>query len=118
MALLLHNSTNLNVSRKGQSLWYEALCVAGERGMMNVQSMLHNTMLGSPDNIEYHYDCGNDMYRLFLDESMTYSCGIHKPGATLYEASMAKYDNLIRMLNLKKTDRLLDIADQVCPAEG
>lgn len=39
-----------------------------------------NTIDGSRRNIEEHYDAGNDMYRLFLDESMTYSCGIHNPG--------------------------------------
>ena len=40
-----------------------------------------NTICGSRRNIEEHYDAGNDMYRLFLDPSMTYSCGIHMPGA-------------------------------------
>jgi cyclopropane fatty-acyl-phospholipid synthase-like methyltransferase len=35
---------------------------------------------GSRRNIEEHYDAGNDMYRLFLDDTLTYSCGIHKPG--------------------------------------
>jgi Mycolic acid cyclopropane synthetase len=37
---------------------------------------------GSRRNIEEHYDAGNDMYRLFLDDTLTYSCGIHKPGET------------------------------------
>ena len=39
-----------------------------------------NTLAGSRQNIEQHYDAGNDMYKLFLDDTMTYSCGIHKPG--------------------------------------
>ena len=40
-----------------------------------------NTLSGSRKNIEAHYDAGNDMYKLFLDESMTYSCGIYNsPG--------------------------------------
>jgi len=36
---------------------------------------------GSRRNIEEHYDAGNAMYKLFLDETMTYSSGIHRPGA-------------------------------------
>jgi cyclopropane fatty-acyl-phospholipid synthase-like methyltransferase len=32
---------------------------------------------GSRKNIEEHYDAGNAMYATFLDESMTYSAGIH-----------------------------------------
>ena len=36
---------------------------------------------GSRRNIEEHYDAGNAMYKLFLDETMTYSSGIHTPGA-------------------------------------
>jgi hypothetical protein len=32
---------------------------------------------GSRKNIEEHYDAGNAMYMSFLDQSMTYSCGIH-----------------------------------------
>jgi hypothetical protein len=35
---------------------------------------------GSRRNIEEHYDAGNAMYKLFLDPSLTYSSGIHRPG--------------------------------------
>ena len=35
---------------------------------------------GSRRNIEEHYDAGNAIYKLFLDETMTYSSGIHRPG--------------------------------------
>ena len=34
--------------------------------------MRRNTVHGSRRNIEAHYDLGNDLYRLFLDETMTY----------------------------------------------
>jgi hypothetical protein len=37
---------------------------------------------GSRRNIEEHYDAGNAMYKLFLDDTMTYSSGIHRPGGT------------------------------------
>ena len=69
-----------------------------------------NTRLGSRGNIEAHYDLGNDMYALFLDETMTYSCGIfERPESTLAEASMAKNDRLCRKLNLKESDHVLEI---------
>ena len=41
---------------------------------------------GSRRNIEEHYDAGNAMYKLFLDETMTYSSGIHTPGASHVKA--------------------------------
>ncbi len=69
-----------------------------------------NTRLGSRGNIEAHYDLGNDLYALFLDETMTYSCGIfERPESTLAEASMAKNDRLCRKLNLKESDQVLEI---------
>ena len=50
-----------------------------------------NTRAGSRRNIYQHYDLGDDFFRLFLDETMTYSCGIfERPDATLEEASIAK----------------------------
>ena len=39
-----------------------------------------NTRTGSRKNIEEHYDAGNDMYSLFLDDTMTYSGGVHRKG--------------------------------------
>ena len=53
----------------------------------------HNNPRGSRRNIAAHYDLGNQLFRLFLDETMAYSCGIfHHPAATLHEASLAKFD--------------------------
>lgn len=47
-----------------------------------------NTIEGSRKNIEEHYDAGNAMYKLFLDETMTYSSGVHKPGESLYQVGL------------------------------
>lgn len=35
-----------------------------------------NSLNGSAKNIHDHYDLGNDMFSLFLDPSMTYSCAL------------------------------------------
>lgn len=69
-----------------------------------------NSEAGSAANIHAHYDLGNDFYSLFLDETMTYSCGVFEtPESTLHEASVAKVDRLCRKLDLKPTDHLLEI---------
>jgi cyclopropane-fatty-acyl-phospholipid synthase len=69
-----------------------------------------NTREGSRKNITAHYDLGNDFYSLFLDETMTYSCGIFDhPDCSLSEASIAKYDRICRKLNLSSGDHVLEI---------
>ncbi|MHC4476645.1 MAG: class I SAM-dependent methyltransferase [Planctomycetota bacterium] len=69
-----------------------------------------NTKAGSRKNIMAHYDLGNDFYALFLDETMTYSCGIFENGkSSLKDASVAKYDRICRKLQLKTGDRLVEI---------
>ena len=61
-----------------------------------------NTVAGSRKNIVAHYDLGNDFYKLFLDETMTYSCGIFEgPDVTMKEASIAKYDRICRKLTCR-----------------
>jgi len=69
-----------------------------------------NTRAGSRRNIVAHYDLGNDFYRLFLDDTMTYSCGIfERPDSSLQEASIAKYDRICRKLELSPADHVLEI---------
>jgi len=69
-----------------------------------------NTKTGSRKNILAHYDLGNDFYALFLDETMTYSCGIfEQENSTLREASEAKYDRICRKLQLSTGDRIVEI---------
>src|SRR5690606_21582692 len=42
-------------------------------------------------NVAHHYDIGNDLYRLFLDSDMQYSCAYWpRPDMTLEEAQEAK----------------------------
>ena len=75
-----------------------------------VHWMNRNTHSGSRRNIAAHYDLGNDLYRLMLDETMAYSCGIYTSDtATLADASRAKFDAACRKLDLKPDDHLLEI---------
>ena len=62
------------------------------------------------ENIQHHYDLGNDFFSLWLDETMSYSCAYFKtPGLSLFQAQMAKIDHALKKLNLRSGERLLDI---------
>lgn len=73
--------------------------------------LLHrNTKHGSRKNILAHYDLGNDFYSLFLDKTMSYSCGIFESeSSSLEEASIAKYERICRKLGLEPKDHVVEI---------
>jgi cyclopropane-fatty-acyl-phospholipid synthase len=74
------------------------------------QRLRRNNRRGSRRNIEAHYDLGNDFFELFLDDTMTYSCGIfEREDASLAEASVAKYERVCRKLQLTSEDHVLEI---------
>jgi cyclopropane-fatty-acyl-phospholipid synthase len=69
-----------------------------------------NTRSGAKRHISAHYDSGNDMFRLFLDETMTYSCAVFdSPDMTLREAQEAKLDRVCRKLELTPDDHVVEI---------
>jgi cyclopropane-fatty-acyl-phospholipid synthase len=69
-----------------------------------------NSRHGSARNIAAHYDLGNDLYQLMLDETMAYSCAIFpRVDSTLAEGSEEKFDAVCRKLDLKPTDHVLEI---------
>jgi len=69
-----------------------------------------NTIDKSKKNIHEHYDLGNDFYKLFLDESMTYSCAYFEGNNNdLNKAQIAKYDRLCKKLKIKESDNVLEI---------
>lgn len=58
-----------------------------------------NTLNGSKKNIHAHYDIGNDFYKLWLDETMTYSSALYNEDSeTLVQAQNNKYDRLINRI--------------------
>lgn len=64
----------------------------------------------SKENVAHHYDIGNALYRLFLDEDMQYSCAYWpRDGMTLDEAQRAKKLHIASKLALKDGQRVLDI---------
>ncbi|MGD8497806.1 MAG: cyclopropane-fatty-acyl-phospholipid synthase family protein [Chromatiales bacterium] len=69
-----------------------------------------NSLRGSRRNIAYHYDLGNDFYRLWLDESMTYSAALFsRPDEPLSEAQDNKYRRIIERLGARAGDHILEI---------
>jgi cyclopropane-fatty-acyl-phospholipid synthase len=60
--------------------------------------------------VQYHYDVGNDFYRLFLDKNMCYSCAYFKTGQeNIDTAQEQKMEHICRKLRLKRGETLLDI---------
>ncbi len=69
-----------------------------------------NSHFGSRRNIREHYDLSNDFFRLFLDETMTYSCGIYRTGQeTLEEAQRNKLQAIIRKARIGPGDHVLEL---------
>ncbi|EMA6343746.1 class I SAM-dependent methyltransferase [Bacillus cytotoxicus] len=62
------------------------------------------------EDITHHYDIGNDFYKLWLDDTMTYSCAYFQhPDDSLTTAQHNKVNHILKKLNLRKGDTLLDI---------
>jgi cyclopropane-fatty-acyl-phospholipid synthase len=78
------------------------------RGLLH--RLRRNTRAGSRRNIAAHYDLGNDFYRLWLDETLMYSCALfERPGMTLAKASRAKLERICRKLDLGPDAHVLEI---------
>ncbi len=62
------------------------------------------------DYIQFHYDVGNDFYKLFLDEQMQYSCGYFTNAEnSLEQAQLDKLKMICRKLRLEPGETMLDI---------
>jgi cyclopropane-fatty-acyl-phospholipid synthase len=69
-----------------------------------------NTRTGSRRNIAAHYDLGNDFYRLFLDETMTYSSAVFAaPDQDLADAQRNKYRIMAANAGLERGQHVLEI---------
>ncbi len=69
-----------------------------------------NTVSQSKHNIHDHYDLGNDFFRLFLDESMTYSSAVFASAKqSLANAQQNKYKKMCEAAQISKEDHVLEI---------
>lgn len=79
-----------------------------------IKRLLHwrnrNHRGGSRRNIQFHYDLGNDFYRLWLDPGMTYSSALFTaPGQTLEQAQEEKLAAILARTGTKAGDEILEI---------
>lgn len=69
-----------------------------------------NTKSRAKKNIMYHYDLGNDFYKIWLDKTMTYSSGLFKKDdESLSKAQENKYQLLIDQLKIESHHKILEI---------
>jgi len=102
LELLLHNQ---NIGR--MPVWYEW----PRRVQGALRSFLQrNTPFSARRNVAHHYDLSDDLYRLFLDGDMQYSCAYFAhPDMTLDEAQAAKKAHIADKLLIEPGMRVLDI---------
>jgi cyclopropane-fatty-acyl-phospholipid synthase len=75
-----------------------------------IASLSRNGPVRARRNAAAHYDLGNDLYRLFLDESMTYSSAVFlRPDMTLEQAQEEKLDRACRRIGLRAEHRVVEI---------
>jgi cyclopropane-fatty-acyl-phospholipid synthase len=67
-------------------------------------------LLHARRNIEYHYDLGNELFELMLDETMTYSCAVfERADEPLADAQRRKLRLVCDKLALTPDDHVLEI---------
>ena len=103
--LNLQQSPSMSGS-KTRSLFMNCLGIVNRIG----HRLRPNSLKTSRRNIHEHYDLGNEFYKLFLDETMTYSCGyFDSKMRSLSEAQTAKYELLCQKLKISEKDHVLEI---------
>lgn len=84
--------------------------LGGSKMYASLMKKISNTTKRSKENVTFHYDIGNDFYKLWLDETMTYSCAYFKTNNdSLKTAQQNKVAHILKKLNLQEGQTLLDI---------
>lgn len=82
----------------------------GGMAMRALHALRRNTRDGSRRNISAHYDLGNPLFKLFLDDELMYSSAIFASAEdSLGTASLRKLARICEKLDLKPHDHLLEI---------
>ena len=69
-----------------------------------------NQLVNSKNNVAHHYDINEDLYKLFLDKDLQYSCAyFHNPNISLEQAQKDKKQHIIKKLQIDKNMNVLDI---------
>ena len=87
--------------------WAQTLRLRIQRLHRHPQS---NTIAAARRNAAAHYDLSNDMFAAFLDETMTYSAAMFKPGDTdLTRAQLRKIDTVLDDANVRAGSEVIEI---------
>jgi cyclopropane-fatty-acyl-phospholipid synthase len=81
-----------------RSLWHRSLPVSEP-----------NSADGARRNVQAHYDITPELFELFLDPSMTYSCALFESGCDLSSAQQRKIDAILDLAQVDSGTHLLDI---------
>ena len=104
-ALIELSARNISVTYKFSGL----LKIPFIQNILN-KLILTNTKERSKKNISSHYDLGNEFFSVWLDKSLTYSCGIfNSTDETLEKAQINKYNKLIDLIHPKPGNKILEI---------
>ena len=69
-----------------------------------------NEIVKSKQNVAHHYDLKEDLYKLFLDKDMQYSCAyFHNENISLDQAQIDKKNHIINKLQISENMKVLDI---------
>ena len=69
-----------------------------------------NEVVKSKQNVAHHYDLKEDLYKLFLDKDMQYSCAyFHNENISLDQAQIDKKNHIINKLQISENMKVLDI---------
>lgn len=69
-----------------------------------------NELVKSKQNVAHHYDLNEDLYKLFLDKDMQYSCAyFHNENISLDQAQIDKKNHIINKLQISENMKVLDI---------
>lgn len=101
--LFIEKLLRVDVKKKLQGSWRLKLLTL-QALVTNMQSRARAKLVA-----EAHYDIGNDLYEVMLDERMVYTCGYWKNAKTLSEAQVAKLDLICRKAGLKPGMKVVDL---------
>ena len=113
--LIVEDGTILDLMRLvvGGNRWEEKGTGRGalNKGKKRFKALFRrNPARAARKNVAHHYDIGNDLYRLFLDDDLQYSCAYFTdPSNSLEQAQADKKAHIAAKLFLKPGQRVLDI---------
>ncbi|KAG7011454.1 ufaA1, partial [Cucurbita argyrosperma subsp. argyrosperma] len=108
--LLIANNGTLNKSTR--RWWSPPLFTAtiASAKYFFQHTLRKNTIAQARKNISRHYDLSNELFSLFLDDTMVYSCAIFKrEDEDLRMAQLRKISALIKKARINKKHKVLDI---------